>query len=384
MLQEPQKKNHLLIIDPDVIERENINAFLEDSGYKVTLLTTGLEAIDWLKDHQPDLIITEMELEHYNGLEILKKAQESDYPPPVIIMTTSYDQSLVVEAMRLGVADYLVKPIPDVSLLERVVKQSLEHQRLRNENKRFQQILMEDQEAGSLVQAKSLAKHPYKTDNYEIDFLVQPMLYLSGDVVDYIEVDEQFLIFYLSDVSGHGSAAAFVTILIKMFIRDAVQKYRVDGDRRVLNPDQLVSALADEIYTAKLEKYCTILYFVYDKQLEELRYTIAGNYPSPVVCEKGQARYLEGKGFPVGISSSLTYTTNIIELSPPYELYLFSDGIFELMSGQFEDKDQHLLDVISQGARTVIEIDKAFHITTATDPQDDTAVFIFKRGVPNE
>lgn len=375
---------HILLVDPDIIERESIVAFLEDTGYEVTTLSDGLEAIEWLGNNSTDIIVTEMSLDHYNGLDILKKVQESEERTPLIVITSAYEQDLVVEAMRLGVADYLVKPLPDFALIGAVIKQALDHQKLINENERFQQTLLEDQEAGSLVQAKSLAKRPHKNNDYEIDFLVQPMLYLSGDVVDYIEVDEQFLIFYLSDVSGHGSAAAFVTILIKMFIRDAVQKYRMDGDRKALNPDQMVKALAEEVYTARLDKYCTILYFVYDKQLEELRYTIAGNYPSPIVYQNGKARYLEGKGFPVGIAQSLKYETKIVELTPPYEIFLFSDGIFELMTGEFDDKDQRLLDAIEGGSRTIQTLNKTFKVTTAKEPLDDTAIMIFKKGTTDE
>jgi serine phosphatase RsbU (regulator of sigma subunit) len=374
--------DHILLIDPDILDRENTAAFLEDSGYKITALSDGLEAMNWLKNEIPDLIVTEMNLEHYNGLEIIEKATKQENPIPVIVATSAYEQELVVQAMRLGITDYLVKPIPDLKLLQAVIKQALDRQRLINENKKFQQILMEDQEAGSLVQSKSLAKSPHQKNDYMLEFLVQPMLYLSGDVIDYIEVDDNYLIFYCADVSGHGSAAAFVTILIKMFIRDAVQKYRIDADRKALTPHLLVADLAHEVYTAKLDKYCTILYFVYDKQLEELHYTIGGQYPNPIVYQDGKARYLEGKGFPVGIASSLKYETKIIEIQAPFELYLFSDGIFELMTGDFDNKDAHLLAVIEQGNRSVAALSQFFKVQTTKDPLDDTSILVFKKGVP--
>lgn len=372
---------HILLIDPDLLDRENTAAYLEDARYQITTLSNGLEAMNWLKDQQPDLIVTEMALEHYNGLEIIQKAVSFENPIPVVIATTAYEQDLVVQAMRLGVTDYLVKPIPDFALLQAVIKQSLDRQRLINENKRFQHTLMEDQEAGSLVQAKSLEKSPYKTKNYELEFLVQPMLYLSGDVVDYVEVDDDYLVFYLSDVSGHGSAAAFVTILIKMFIRDAIQKYRSDGDKKALTPHLLVAALATEVYAAKLDKYCTILYFVYDKKQNELQYTVGGHYPNPIIYQDGKAQYLEGKGFPVGIAPSLKYETQTIKIADGVELFLLSDGIFELMTGEFSDKDAYLLGAINDGKRDVQQISEHFKVCTAKDPLDDTSILVFKKGV---
>ena len=205
------------------------------------------------------------------------------------------------------------------------------------------------------------------------------MLYLSGDFVDYIQITDNYFVFYIADVSGHGAAAAFVTVLIKMYIREQAAKYRSDNDKHVLTPHLLLKELSKVIYSAKLGKYCTMLYFVYDRGLEEIHYAVAGHYPNPILVQQGKAAFLPGRGFPVGISQSMSYKTEILELQPPYSIILFSDGIFEIMKGNFENKEENLLKMIEDTDLTLKQVDDVLKISTSSDRLDDVSVIIFNK-----
>jgi serine phosphatase RsbU (regulator of sigma subunit) len=165
-----------------------------------------------------------------------------------------------------------------------------------------------------------------------------------------------------------------------MFIRELITKYRTENDQRIIVPHLLVRSLASEIYAEKLGKYCTMLYFVYYKKLQELHYCVAGHYPNPVIYQNGVAKFLEGRGFPVGISAAMSYKTQVMELQPPYKIILYSDGIFEIMTGDFNDKDQRLLNLTMKTDGSFFQINDIFKITTTPDRLDDISVLIFSQG----
>jgi len=371
---------HILFIDHEPMFRESLKAYLEDSGYHITLADNGRTALDAFHSEKPDVIITEIDLPVMNGLELIQAIRESDPHMPVIVLTGITDGEELIQALRLGINDYLMKPLSDLSLVDAALQKSLEKKRLKEENAKIQHTLLEDQQAGKTVQEKILPSKLFEKGALKVEHHVEPMLYLSGDFVDYFEVDDDHFVFYLSDVSGHGAAAAFVTLLIKMYVRDQAAKYRAESDQRIIVPHLLVQALAKEIHSEKLDKYCTILYFVYYKKTQEIHYCVAGNYPNPVLMQNGKTSFLEGRGFPVGIAASMSYTTEVIELKPPYKIVLYSDGIFEILSGDFEDKDQHLLDLTAQTDGSLEQINNIFKITTTPDRLDDISVLVFSRG----
>ncbi|HRE32540.1 MAG TPA: SpoIIE family protein phosphatase, partial [Candidatus Berkiella sp.] len=88
---------------------------------------------------------------------------------------------------------------------------------------------------------------------------VIPSLYLSGDFIDYFEINQDKIIFYIADVSGHGASSAFITILLKSFIEKIVLNYQMGYDDNVLHPEKVLKLLSDEILKVKLGKYLTMI-----------------------------------------------------------------------------------------------------------------------------
>ncbi|MBM4222687.1 MAG: response regulator [Gammaproteobacteria bacterium] len=373
-------KIQILLADHELMLRESVAAYLEDSGYIVHCVDDGEAALEFYTNTPPDIIITELDLPKLSGLELMKKVRLVDQDMPLIVCTAVSNEHDIIHALRLGIYEYIIKPINDLSLIDQALQKALEKKRLKIENEKIRQTLLEDQEAGKSVQEKILPDSLYQKGDIKIEHHVEPMIYLSGDFIDYFELDDDRFVFYLADVSGHGAAAAFVTVLIKMFIRELAAKYRSDGDERIIVPHLMVRSLAQEIYSEKLGKYCTMLYFVYNKRLGELHYCVAGHYPNPILIQNNQPKVLPGRGFPVGISASMSYKTEIIEPQSPFRVVLFSDGIFEILTGDFENKDHRLLELLGQSDYSFESINKVFKITTTPNRLDDIATLIFSQG----
>jgi PAS domain S-box-containing protein len=113
-----------------VEDNEDIREFIKESllgplGYQVRGVEHGLAALDVLNNQTPDLVITDYHMPKLNGLELLQHIQQRLPGLPVIMMSSEESNQLVVEAMRSGAADFLIKPF-DQDALVRSIQSVLE------------------------------------------------------------------------------------------------------------------------------------------------------------------------------------------------------------------------------------------------------------------
>ncbi|HRU39572.1 MAG TPA: sigma-54 dependent transcriptional regulator, partial [Candidatus Goldiibacteriota bacterium] len=105
------EKKKLLVVDDNKSTLRVIKAILEQDGYDVTLASTDQEAIDALKkDHIP-LCLMDLKMPGLGGIELFKKLKQVDGNITVIIMTAYGTVESAVSAMKLGVENYLQKPL---------------------------------------------------------------------------------------------------------------------------------------------------------------------------------------------------------------------------------------------------------------------------------
>jgi len=97
----------ILIVDDDEATRLGLAALLADSGYETITAHNVPTAMRALATENPDLMIVDIRLEGYNGLQVILMAPK---PIPAIVVTGYVDPMLEADARRLG-ADYLVKPV---------------------------------------------------------------------------------------------------------------------------------------------------------------------------------------------------------------------------------------------------------------------------------
>jgi two-component system response regulator AtoC len=118
----------ILIIDDDQSFRETLKVLLSKE-YKVILAENGLTGIEKFKSESPDLIITDLKMGDFGGIEILKKVKESDVNIPVIIITGFEEIQSSIDAIQLGAYDYLGKPL-DIEKFKICVKRALNCKKL--------------------------------------------------------------------------------------------------------------------------------------------------------------------------------------------------------------------------------------------------------------
>lgn len=107
-----KKKIKILIVEDEVMIAQWMKMELEDAGYSVyDFITTGKDAIEFMKDNLPDLILMDINLiGKLDGIDTAKIIT-SNIDIPIIFMTGYDKHSIVERAMKLNPIAYLTKPI---------------------------------------------------------------------------------------------------------------------------------------------------------------------------------------------------------------------------------------------------------------------------------
>ena len=378
----------LLVIDDDDTVRESIATYLEDSGYQVLSVSDGVEGVRVFKEEHPDLVISDLKMPQMNGLDVLKELSVLENDVPVIVVSGAGGINDVVEALRLGASDYLIKPIIDLQVLERAVERCLERAGLLIENRSYREqleqankemkdtlrMLEQDQQAGRHVQMKMMPPKSSTFGKYQLDQLVIPSLYLSGHFVEYMQLDDKYLCFYIADVSGHGASSAFVTVLLKNISTRMISIHDSEPDK-FISPADVLSWANKEIIESELDKHVTMFVGMIDIMKERLQYSVAGHLPMPIMTSKEETYYFEGRALPVGIFEGAEYSNYMVKLPNEFSICLFTDGILEIMPAEsLADKEQKLLEMVENGCHTVEEFKQRLKLEDIKDAPDDIAI----------
>lgn len=303
----------------------------------------SLEDIDL--DRCALLLLTSTDLQLYSCLR-------SEQPMLVLFaLLTSAEQGNWVDYLRAGAED--VFTLDSLWKNREALTRSL--QRVIKRAQRIQEVfqpegphcslddLRSDQEAARRVQQRLLPALDSHLEGLHIRYLIVPSLYLSGDFVDVISIDEHKTLFYLADVSGHGAPSALITVLLKNLTNRLLRNFRRASSFDILSPTATLNRLNKELLETCLEQHLTCFVGLIDRQTKELHYAIGGHHPLPLLTQNGETHYLKGSGMPLGIFPHPEFDAHTLSLAKDYRLTLFSDGILELLPQESIRKKENFI-----------------------------------------
>ncbi len=129
------KPTHVWVIDDDRSIRWVLEKALQKAGMEVTSFESGLRIPEFLRQQQPDALITDIRMPGTDGLELLSLIHDSHPELPVIIMTAHSDLDSAVSAYQGGAFEYMPKPF-DVDEAVAIVRRAIEHRNQQLSNKK--------------------------------------------------------------------------------------------------------------------------------------------------------------------------------------------------------------------------------------------------------
>jgi two-component system chemotaxis response regulator CheY len=109
-------KARTLVADDASFMREMIREILEPEGFEVVAEAgDGVEAVEMWKQHHPDIVTMDIVMPKRSGIEAVKSIVELDPGAKIVMCSALGQEALVMEALRAGAKDFIVKPFkPDV------------------------------------------------------------------------------------------------------------------------------------------------------------------------------------------------------------------------------------------------------------------------------
>jgi two-component system response regulator AtoC len=122
----------ILLVEDNRDERELLSELLTTQGYEVVAVSGFTEACERLQEQVFDTILTDLQLEGRDGLEVIGAVSNFQPGVPVIVVTGHGNLNVAIDALRKGAYDFITKPV-DAPLLEVALRRSLEHRTIQTQ-----------------------------------------------------------------------------------------------------------------------------------------------------------------------------------------------------------------------------------------------------------
>jgi sigma-B regulation protein RsbU (phosphoserine phosphatase) len=342
---------HVLVVDDSRAQRHMVSMQLRRWGYRVTECETAVAALDLCRSGDVDIIISDWMMPGMTGLEFCKEFRGLDRESYgyFVLLTSKSEKNEIADGLEAGADDFLTKPVASNELRarlragERMLAMQAE---LLAKNKVIVSTLVELQKLydsldRDLIEARKLQQTLIRDRERDygwsrVSLILRNSGRVGGDLVGSFRVDDDRVVVYSIDVSGHGVASAMMTARLAGFLTGSSPEQNLafqtgpDGDHILLPPaavvDRFNRLMLEEI---QAEQYFTMVFAIMDRRTGRLDLVQAG-HPHPLLLRAdGDVMRLGHGGLPIGLVADAAYDQVSVQVAPGDRLVLFSDGFTE-------------------------------------------------------
>jgi len=198
----------------------------------------------------------------------------------------------------------------------------------------YQQELQEALQSAAYIQRSLIPKRRPKYNNLSFAWRYMPCKQVGGDLFNVVQLDEQTVMTYLMDVSGHGISSAMVTVSVHQSLSiHAGQLVKRPIEQppfyEITPPAQVMERLETEYPFERFEEFFTISYMLINPHTGQLRYSNAGHPPPLLLRREGSIERLEAGGTVIGVGKIVDFEEGETRLQRGDRLFMYTDGITE-------------------------------------------------------
>ena len=345
-------EGRLLVVDDDESNRDMLSRRLQRDGYAVQVAANGVDAIRLLRSTPFDLLLLDLIMPGLDGYQVLLKMKIDPALKEIpVIMLSALDQEAgIARCIEMGAEDCIAKPFSPVFLRARI-EASLEKKRLRDKERHTYEALVvsEKRLAAELAEAAVYVRSllPARLEGeLQVRWHFQPSAELGGDIFGYHWLDADRFVIYLLDVSGHGVGAA----LLSVSIYNVLRAQSLPGTD-FADPSAVLNQL-NRVFQMERQNNLlfTIWYGVFDRPSRRLTYASGGHPPAVLVentvGQPSQVKELSSRGPILGCNPSAEYRAESCAVPSGSQLYVFSDGVFEITGA--DGRTKQFTDLLQQ------------------------------------
>lgn len=362
-----QKKQNILIVDDDKALSKLYSNYLS-SEYNVICASTVKHALAELDTHTLDLILSDIHMPVDNGVEFRKKVSlhKKAMNTPFIFMSGDKKADEFQTLSKLGIDDFLIKPITKKDLLSRVSRTL----------KRIEQL----NKLNDLLRTQSITQSlipniPNDLEAWNLSAISKGPGEGGGDLV-IVKKQNQGYLLIIADLMGHDIAAKFFAHAYLGYIRGVLCASSPE-------PEAFLSLLSNAIYEDELlsKSLCTCCAI---KLLPNgsIRIASAG-HPTPILISNERKITLDIGGMLPGLMPNIVYASKEYQLIKGERLAVFTDGFMDSSTLNMNNLDAN------NGAKSHLDTVSEMLDNTLNMPQDKALKSIFStisdtKGTPFE
>lgn len=115
-------KSNILVVDDEPVARQSLTDILKLEGYTVSSAPNGQAAVEFIRTHAVDLLIVDLKMPGMDGLDVVQVVNQISPDTEVILLTAYGSTETAIQALRLRIHDYLLKPASPAQILASVKK----------------------------------------------------------------------------------------------------------------------------------------------------------------------------------------------------------------------------------------------------------------------
>ena len=115
-------KSNILVVDDEPVARQSLSDILRLEGYIVNAVPNGQAAVEYVRTHPVELMVVDLRMPGMDGLEVVQVVNQVSPETEVILLTAFGTTESAIQALRLRIHDYLLKPVPPAQVVSSVKK----------------------------------------------------------------------------------------------------------------------------------------------------------------------------------------------------------------------------------------------------------------------
>ncbi|NQU67610.1 MAG: response regulator [Candidatus Marinimicrobia bacterium] len=263
---------NILYIDDNPHDIELIRHALKKNGmnFNLEIANSKYEFLSHLEKLNYDLVLTDFNILGYTGLDVIKEVKERDSKIPVIVVTGTGTEEIAIQAMKMGVSDYVIKTHGHISKLPQTIFSAIEKQKLKNDKERLIAELKDSEELYREI-FESFPDIYYRTDKNMIMTTINPLIrnfgYEPEEVIGtkasnyYYNSGEQGR--FLAELKKTGSTKDYTMELIKksgeLIFVSANSNFLYDENGEMCGIQGVLRDISERVTHEKLQKINEIL-----------------------------------------------------------------------------------------------------------------------------
>jgi len=330
-----------LVVGDDEEARVALSRQLDGAGFTTVTAATGDQALDIINKTAITLVLCDFNMKGMSGAEFCAQLRSSSHERYIyFIFFGGQTDVSEQQALLAGADDFLCRPMAGEELAVRLQSASriIELQdRLAARNDFLEYAyasVTTDLKIAAKVQ-EDLLPRQFRLAGLDTNWVFKPANFVAGDMFDYFPLGDDYFVFYILDVEGHGIASALTSFAINNQLNPSSHGLCSKSVKNADNlPDAVVSTVGNlnRQFEGNLNssRYFTMIYGIVEVSTGEVTLTQAG-HPAPIHVRKrsGEAVPLGNGGMPVGLLKDASYSSVNCSLEPGDRLYLYSDGMLE-------------------------------------------------------